>query len=319
MTGLPSARRPRSTEKVLAAGDEAPRHRPRRHRRRQCRRAGRDGARHHRHEHALRQFDHHRRARHRDDVRGRPPDPRRRRLDPGRQVGEEPLHGGRDHRQDARHHRLRQHRLDRRRAGDRPQDEGDRLRSLSSPTSARCSSASTRSSSTNCFRRADFITLHTPLTDKTRNIIDAAAIAKMKKGVRIINCARGGLVVEEDLADGDQERQGRRRRRRRLRHRAGRCEPAVRPAQRRLHAASRRGDHRGAGECRRPGRRADVRLPARRRGDQRPQHAVDHGRGGGAADALRPARRESRLLRRPAHRNDDRAASPSNMPATSPR
>ncbi|MEQ1888776.1 MAG: phosphoglycerate dehydrogenase, partial [Alphaproteobacteria bacterium] len=49
------------------------------------------------------------------------------------------------------------------------------------------------------FRRADFISLHTPLTDQTRNIIDAAAIAKMKKGVRIINCARGGLVVEKDL------------------------------------------------------------------------------------------------------------------------
>src|SRR5690606_18910144 len=48
------------------------------------------------------------------------------------------------------------------------------------------------------FRRSDFITLHTPLTDKTRNIIDAAAIAKMKTGVRIINCARGGLIVEED-------------------------------------------------------------------------------------------------------------------------
>jgi D-3-phosphoglycerate dehydrogenase len=49
------------------------------------------------------------------------------------------------------------------------------------------------------FARADFITLHTPLTEATRNIIDAKAIAKMKKGVRIINCARGGLVVEEDL------------------------------------------------------------------------------------------------------------------------
>ena len=46
------------------------------------------------------------------------------------------------------------------------------------------------------FRRADFITLHTPLTDKTANIVDAKAIAKMKKGVRIINCARGGLVDE---------------------------------------------------------------------------------------------------------------------------
>ena len=47
--------------------------------------------------------------------------------------------------------------------------------------------------------KADFITLHVPLTDKTRNIIDADAIAKMKDGVRIINCARGGLVVESDL------------------------------------------------------------------------------------------------------------------------
>ena len=51
------------------------------------------------------------------------------------------------------------------------------------------------------FARADFITLHVPLTDKTRNIIDARALAKMKDGVRIINCARGGLVVEADLAD----------------------------------------------------------------------------------------------------------------------
>jgi len=50
------------------------------------------------------------------------------------------------------------------------------------------------------FHRADFITLHTPLTEKTKHIIDAAAIGRMKDGVRIINCARGGLVVEEDLA-----------------------------------------------------------------------------------------------------------------------
>ena len=50
-------------------------------------------------------------------------------------------------------------------------------------------------------KRADFITLHTPLTDKTKNIIDAAALAKTKKGVRIINCARGGLVDEQALVD----------------------------------------------------------------------------------------------------------------------
>jgi D-3-phosphoglycerate dehydrogenase len=48
-------------------------------------------------------------------------------------------------------------------------------------------------------RRADFITLHTPLTEKTKNVIDAKAIATMKKGVRIINCARGGLVDEAAL------------------------------------------------------------------------------------------------------------------------
>jgi D-3-phosphoglycerate dehydrogenase len=46
---------------------------------------------------------------------------------------------------------------------------------------------------------ADFITLHTPLTDQTRGVLDAAALAKTKKGVRIVNCARGGLIVEADL------------------------------------------------------------------------------------------------------------------------
>ncbi|KAB2851483.1 MAG: phosphoglycerate dehydrogenase, partial [Sphingopyxis terrae] len=48
-------------------------------------------------------------------------------------------------------------------------------------------------------RRADFITLHTPMTEKTKNIVDANAIASMKKGVRIVNCARGGLVDEAAL------------------------------------------------------------------------------------------------------------------------
>ncbi len=49
--------------------------------------------------------------------------------------------------------------------------------------------------------RADIITLHVPLTDKTRNIIDAEALTKVKKGVRIVNCARGGVVDEEALAE----------------------------------------------------------------------------------------------------------------------
>ena len=47
--------------------------------------------------------------------------------------------------------------------------------------------------------RADFITLHTPLTDQTRNILSAENLAKTKKGVRIVNCARGGLVDEAAL------------------------------------------------------------------------------------------------------------------------
>ncbi len=49
--------------------------------------------------------------------------------------------------------------------------------------------------------RADFITLHTPLTDQTRNILSRENIAKTKKGVRIINCARGGLIDEDALKD----------------------------------------------------------------------------------------------------------------------
>jgi D-3-phosphoglycerate dehydrogenase len=50
--------------------------------------------------------------------------------------------------------------------------------------------------------RADFITLHTPLTDQTRNILSKENLAKTKKGVRIINCARGGLIDEVALKEG---------------------------------------------------------------------------------------------------------------------
>jgi D-3-phosphoglycerate dehydrogenase / 2-oxoglutarate reductase len=49
--------------------------------------------------------------------------------------------------------------------------------------------------------RADFITLHTPLTDQTRNILSRENLAKTKPGVRIINCARGGLIDEEALKE----------------------------------------------------------------------------------------------------------------------
>lgn len=57
------------------------------------------------------------------------------------------------------------------------------------------------------FAQADFITLHTPLTDETQNLINKETFAKMKKGVRIINCARGGLVDEMALVDAINEGQ----------------------------------------------------------------------------------------------------------------
>ncbi len=52
------------------------------------------------------------------------------------------------------------------------------------------------------FRQADFITIHMPLTKETKHMIDARAISVMKDGVRIINCARGGIVDEAALYEG---------------------------------------------------------------------------------------------------------------------
>ena len=51
------------------------------------------------------------------------------------------------------------------------------------------------------FSKSDFITLHTPLNDKTKNIINSDAFSKMKNGVRVINCARGGLIDENSLKE----------------------------------------------------------------------------------------------------------------------
>ncbi|MBV9462928.1 MAG: phosphoglycerate dehydrogenase [Verrucomicrobiae bacterium] len=51
------------------------------------------------------------------------------------------------------------------------------------------------------YARSDFITIHVPATDETRNMIGAEQFKKMKKGVRIVNCARGGIINEKELAD----------------------------------------------------------------------------------------------------------------------
>jgi D-3-phosphoglycerate dehydrogenase / 2-oxoglutarate reductase len=51
------------------------------------------------------------------------------------------------------------------------------------------------------WRESDVVSLHVPLTDKTRNLVDAATLARMKKGAILVNCARGGVVDEKALAD----------------------------------------------------------------------------------------------------------------------
>jgi D-3-phosphoglycerate dehydrogenase / 2-oxoglutarate reductase len=51
------------------------------------------------------------------------------------------------------------------------------------------------------FEQSDFITFHVPLTDATRNLVNKDSISKMKKGVRLINCARGGIIHEDDLQE----------------------------------------------------------------------------------------------------------------------
>ena len=51
------------------------------------------------------------------------------------------------------------------------------------------------------FKRSDFITVHMPMTDETKGMLNAAAFAKSKAGVRVLNCARGGIINETDLVD----------------------------------------------------------------------------------------------------------------------
>lgn len=51
------------------------------------------------------------------------------------------------------------------------------------------------------YKKSDFVSIHVPLTNETKNLVDKKAFAKMKKGVKLINCARGGILNEKDLAD----------------------------------------------------------------------------------------------------------------------
>src|SRR4030067_2899759 len=55
------------------------------------------------------------------------------------------------------------------------------------------------------YKRSDFISVHVPLTNETKNLVNKAAFSKMKQGVKLINCARGGIVNEKDLFDAIKE------------------------------------------------------------------------------------------------------------------
>jgi D-3-phosphoglycerate dehydrogenase len=115
-------------------------------------------------------------------------------------------------------------------------------------------------------RRADIITLHVPMTEKTKNVLSAENIAKTKKGVRIVNCARGGLVDEVALRAALDSG-----------HVAGDRKSALRPSQRGLHTASGCHHHGSAGERGPAGGRADVGLPAPGRDPECRELPVDHG------------------------------------------
>ena len=112
--------------------------------------------------------------------------------------------------------------------------------------------------------RAEFLTLHLPLTDDTRNAIDADTIAHMRDGVRIVNAARGELIDEDGARRRARVGKGRRRCDRRLLDRAVR-RPAAARAERRRHAAPRGVDRGGAGPRGRRRRRAGRRGARRRR------------------------------------------------------
>jgi D-3-phosphoglycerate dehydrogenase len=159
------------------------------------------GAGRHRHEHALRQFHHHRRARHRHDVRARPPDPAGRCIDAAGRWEKNRFMGV----------ELTAKTLGVVGCGNIGSIVADRAIGLRmkviafdpflSPERA-LEIGVEKVELDDLLRRADIITLHVPMTEKTRNILSAENIAKTKNGVRIVNCARGGLVDEAALRAG---------------------------------------------------------------------------------------------------------------------
>ncbi len=278
----------------------------RRHRHRQHRPQGRDRRRHLRDEHAVRQLDHHRRARHRHDDGARPAYPAGRPHHPGRQVGEVEVRRGRALRQDARPDRLRQHRIDRRRPRPGPQDEGDRLRSL--PVARPRARSRRREGGAGRALHARRFHLAAHAADRADPRHDQQGLARQVPAghadhqLRPRRPDRGGRS-----ARGAGERPCRWRGRGRVLGGAGYQQCPVQPSARGDHAASRRVVDRGAAQRRAAGGGADGGLSAARRRHQRAQHAVGDGGGSAAPAAVPQARRAARLLRRAGDGRPDQA------------
>ena len=166
--------------------------------------------------------------------------------------------------------------------------------------------------------RADVVTLHTPKTPETIDLIDSDAVAAMKDGARLVNCARGELVDLDAVARRARERQDGRRRARRLPLGAIHRAPDLRPRRRRRHPAPGRLDRRGPGPRRRRHRRAGDRGADRRGRHQRGQHRRGPSRGDGGAGAVRAALRKARPPRPGARRRRPSTGSPPSSAAGSP-
>ena len=120
----------------------------------------------------------------------------------GTQVGALEVQRRRGLREDARDRRLRPHRPARRSARARASACTSSPTTRSSRPTATASSASRRRRRpADVYARADFVTIHLPVTPETRGFLDADAFAQMKDGVRVINCARGELVDDAALKD----------------------------------------------------------------------------------------------------------------------
>ena len=170
------------------------------------------------------------------------------------------------------------------------------------------------SRSTTCSPPADVVSLHLPLTDESRHLIDAAALARMKPGAVLVNTSRGPIVDEDALVDRAARGQSRRRGARRLRARAGGPPRPARARQRRPRPPPRLGD---AGDARGDG---DALRRGAAGGAARRPRAGERGLGTGRA-AVAPrarllelrARRGTASPRRPGGRS---AATPIGRPSS---